>query len=46
VPTGIISSEITYQRGRTILPLRACPGCHSTGHESAAHYCKDCGTAL
>ncbi|MBV7535781.1 ion transporter [Duganella sp. sic0402] len=46
VPTGIISSEITYQRGRAILPLRACSSCHSTGHASDAQYCKDCGTAM
>jgi voltage-gated potassium channel len=46
VPTGIISSEITHQRGQRVLSLRACPNCHSVGHEPAARYCKDCGTAL
>jgi voltage-gated potassium channel len=46
VPTGIISSEITHQRGQRVLSLRACPNCHSVGHEPAARYCKDCGAAL
>jgi voltage-gated potassium channel len=46
VPTGIISSEITHQRGQRLLDLRVCPNCHSTGHDAAARYCKDCGTAL
>lgn len=46
VPTGIISSEITYRRGQVALPPRACPSCLSSGHEPAAHYCKDCGAAL
>jgi len=46
VPTGIISSEISHQRGQRLLDLRVCPGCHSTGHDAATRYCKDCGTAL
>jgi voltage-gated potassium channel len=46
VPTGIISSEITFQRGRATLPPRACPGCQSTGHAADARYCKDCGTEM
>jgi voltage-gated potassium channel len=46
VPTGIISSEITYQRGRSVLPLRACPACPATGHDASAQYCKDCGARL
>jgi voltage-gated potassium channel len=46
VPTGIISSEITHQRGQRLLSMRVCPNCHSTGHEPEARYCKDCGTAL
>lgn len=46
VPTGIISSEITYQRGRVTLPPRACPTCSTTGHDATASYCKDCGAGL
>jgi voltage-gated potassium channel len=46
VPTGIISSELSYQRGRITLGPRACPACQSHGHEHSASYCKDCGAAL
>jgi voltage-gated potassium channel len=46
VPTGIISSEISHQRGQRLLDLRVCPACHSSGHDAAARYCKDCGAAL
>jgi len=46
VPTGIISSEITHQRGQRLLSLRACPDCHSSGHEADARFCKDCGSQL
>lgn len=46
VPTGIISSEISYRRGQTALPSRACPACLTSGHEPEAQYCKDCGQSL
>lgn len=46
VPTGIISSEITHQRGQRALLPRVCPSCLSTGHEPAARYCKDCGQPI
>jgi len=46
VPTGIISSEITHQRGGAYTLRRTCPSCGSDGHENAAKYCKDCGAAL
>ncbi|MRV74448.1 ion transporter [Duganella sp. FT92W] len=46
VPTGIISSEMAYQRGGGDRPRRACPSCGSGGHEVTARYCKDCGAAL
>ena len=46
VPTGIISSENTHQRGIRMVPLRTCARCQTQGHESAAHYCKNCGEAL
>lgn len=45
VPTGIISSEISHQRGQR-LPSRICPACLSGGHEASARYCKDCGQSL
>ena len=46
VPTGIISSEITHQRGRQLLPSRACTRCQTQGHEAAARFCKHCGESL
>ncbi|MES2262514.1 MAG: ion transporter [Pseudomonadota bacterium] len=46
VPTGIISSEISHQRGSVQGPPRDCPACGSTGHDARARYCKDCGAAL
>ncbi|SHM42978.1 voltage-gated potassium channel [Duganella sacchari] len=46
VPTGIISSEITYQRGQPRSSSRACPNCFTTGHDADARFCKGCGTAL
>ncbi len=46
VPTGIISSEITHQRGQRALLPRICPSCLSPGHEPTARYCKDCGAPL
>ena len=46
VPTGIISSEIAHQRGRTLLSTRSCDHCLAQGHETTARYCKSCGEAL
>jgi voltage-gated potassium channel len=46
VPTGIISSEITHQRGIKMLAPRTCTRCKTQGHEAAAHFCKNCGEAL
>ncbi len=43
VPTGIISSEITHQRG---LSARLCTRCTAGGHEAGARFCKSCGEAL
>ncbi|QGZ39590.1 voltage-gated potassium channel [Pseudoduganella flava] len=45
VPTGIISSEITHQRGRT-LTGRVCTRCGATGHEAGARFCNSCGEVL
>ena len=46
VPTGIVSAEFTAQRVRRSLFSRFCPSCGSTGHDSDAAYCKDCGARL
>jgi len=46
VPTGIISSELSAQRGMARGPARACPECRSGGHEASAKFCKDCGAPL
>lgn len=46
VPTGIISSEITHQRGVRLLAGRSCTRCMTRGHEATARYCKQCGKAL
>jgi len=50
VPTGIVTAEMTVRRhrqGRAVPgPERRCPGCHSSGHQDGARYCKDCGAAL
>lgn len=46
VPTGIISSEITHQRGRQILSPRSCTRCLAQGHETTARFCKSCGEPL
>jgi voltage-gated potassium channel len=50
VPTGIVTAEMTSQnmarRTRWRAGDRRCPSCGSTGHDQAAHFCKNCGTAL
>jgi len=55
VPTGIVTAEMSARRGdRRLGPARAlavpvprtCAACGSGGHEPAARFCKDCGTAL
>jgi len=46
VPTGIISSEISHQRGVRLLAGRSCTRCMTRGHEATARYCKQCGKAL
>jgi voltage-gated potassium channel len=47
VPTGIVSAEMTSQRiGSLRRAVRACPECASQGHETQAHFCKDCGAEL
>jgi voltage-gated potassium channel len=47
VPTGIITSEMSAQRGGELLARRRrCDECLSEGHELSAKFCKDCGTPL
>ena len=46
VPTGIISSEMTMQRGMRAPTTRTCHECLSEGHEAGATFCKDCGAPL
>jgi voltage-gated potassium channel len=45
VPTGIISSELTAQRGQRRDSPR-CAACGSEDHAADAKYCKDCGARL
>jgi voltage-gated potassium channel len=47
VPTGIVTAEMTSMRfANRPLTQRACPACHSDGHEPDARFCKDCGAEL
>jgi len=47
VPTGIVTAEMTARRFSQALPTtRTCQECLSVGHETGAHYCKDCGSEL
>jgi len=43
IPTGIVTSELTYSRR---LSTQACPECGAEGHEDEARYCRDCGAEL
>ncbi|WP_440955844.1 ion transporter [Methanosarcina sp. Mfa9] len=44
VPTGIVTSEITY--ARKYLGGRVCQNCSFEGNDSDANYCKRCGAKL
>lgn len=49
VPTGIVTAEMTAQRNdrrHGMRSLGSCDDCGSSGHESGARYCKDCGAAF
>lgn len=49
VPTGIVTAEMTAQRGgRRHLPRSRvrCDNCGKGGHEAKSRFCKDCGAAL
>lgn len=43
VPTGIVTSELTFQRTVT---TQACPECGGEGHDKNAKHCKFCGAEL
>ncbi len=52
VPTGIVTAEMSARYGGRqggplrLLDERNCTACGSGGHESASHFCKDCGAKL
>ncbi|MFC5479694.1 ion transporter [Massilia suwonensis] len=49
VPTGIVTAEMTARRNdrrHGTRSLLACEHCGSSGHESGARFCKDCGASL
>jgi voltage-gated potassium channel len=46
VPTGIISSEISHQRGVQAGSGRLCTRCLAPGHDAGARFCHACGEAL
>ena len=46
VPTGIISAEMTVQRGSRQQEGRRCPGCGERDIDDDANFCKHCGDSL
>jgi len=46
VPTGIVTTEMTFERIRRKPTTRTCHECLSEGHDPEAKYCKDCGNRL
>ena len=45
VPTGIVTSEMSRERGQRI-STQVCPMCAAEGHDTGANYCKECGAHL
>ncbi|WP_133407459.1 ion transporter [Parashewanella tropica] len=45
IPTGILTAEISQEIGKH-RDLRSCSNCSTTGHETKAHYCYNCGAEL
>ncbi len=45
VPTGIVTAELTFAKGKTI-STQSCPQCSMEGHDFGAVYCKYCGAKL
>jgi len=46
VPTGIVSSELTTQKGSKSPSQRICPACSASDHDENAKFCKHCGHSL
>ena len=46
VPTGIVTAEMTGQRGRETVTTRTCHECLTEGHAPGANYCLHCGARL
>jgi voltage-gated potassium channel len=46
VPTGIVTAEMSYQRGTKKVSTQACPHCSAEGHDIDAVFCKKCGGRL
>ncbi len=46
VPTGIVTAEMTGQRGRETVTTRTCHECLTEGHAPEANYCLHCGARL
>jgi voltage-gated potassium channel len=46
VPTGIVTAEMTAQRGRDPVTTRTCHACLTEGHAPDAGFCKHCGARL
>ncbi len=43
IPTGIVTSELTFRRN---MSTQVCPQCSAEGHEMNARHCKFCGAEL
>ncbi len=43
IPTGIVTSELTFKRQ---LSTQACPECGAEGHDQNAKFCKSCAAEL
>ncbi len=46
VPTGIVSSEMTYQTKHVDTNTQACLQCNTETHKDGAIFCHQCGTTL
>lgn len=46
VPTGIVTSEIAYHKGREDATMQVCPNCLAEGHDKDAKFCKYCSSTI
>ena len=46
VPTGIVTAEMTAQRGTVKTTTRTCHDCLTEGHQPEALFCHRCGARL